>query len=269
MPIKNDKIYTSLCKRIIPVILFYNYQIVKSRHFDDYRTFGNLEQTITVFNKRRVDELVILDIGASKHNYEVNVDILSVLSKNSLMPITFGGGVSTLTDIQNCLSAGCDKVVINSECLRRPDFIKEASRIFGTQCIVVSVDFTTNKDGSFQVFSHAGIDTLGLVAQDFIIKLSELGAGEIILTSVDRDGSFLGYELSILKDLTSRVEIPILINGGCGEPKHMAEAFQLGAEGVLAGSIFYYTEYGYRDIKLYLSDAGFTIRIPHASEKIY
>ena len=136
-----EKKYTNLKKRIIPIILVKDYQVVKSRQFRDFRTFGNLEQTINVFNNRNVDEIIILDIDASKKQTKINLEILSILSKNNIMPLSFGGGINSIKDIELCLKHGCDKVVINSKSLQNINFIKEASSVFGKQCIVCSIDY--------------------------------------------------------------------------------------------------------------------------------
>ena len=252
---------TNLKKRVIPVILFLNYQIVKSRRFEDYRIFGNLEQTICVFNHRAVDEIVILDIGASKQGGGVDLEVLKILSRNSMLPIAYGGGIQTLNEIEKCLSAGCDKIVINSEGIRNPEFIHKASKVFGSQCIVTSVDYTGEAGENCKVFSHSGLNTGHLRVEDFIVQLAEMGAGEMLITNIGHDGTMKGYDKVILNKIASRINVPILINGGCGHPKHMAEVLNSGAEGCCAGSIFYYSEFGYRDIKNYLSSHGINIRM--------
>ena len=140
---------TNLKARVIPTILFKNYQIVKSRSFDNYRTVGNLEQTVDVFRRRKVDELVIQDIGASQTGEGLNLRVLEIMSRHCLMPVAYGGGITKLQDIERCLLVGCDKVIINSEALRRPEFIAEASRCFGKQCIVVSVDYDYLEDKDY------------------------------------------------------------------------------------------------------------------------
>lgn len=260
MSIISHKIKSNLKKRVIPVILFLNYQIVKSRRFEDHRIFGNLEQTISVFNHRNVDEIVILDIGASKQGGGVNTGALEILSRNSTMPIAYGGGIQTLDEIERCLSAGCDKVVINSECIKNPEFIHKASKAFGAQCIVASVDYIAQGQGDWKVFSHSGLNAEHLKLEDFIIQLVEMGAGELLITSVDHEGAMEGYDEVILNKIASKINIPILINGGCGHPRHMVEVLKLGAAGSCAGSIFYYSEFGYKDIKKYLFSHGINIR---------
>lgn len=253
---------SNLKNRVIPIILFYNYLIVKSKTFGDYRVFGNLEQTISVFNQRKVDELIILDIGASKQEIGVNLDVLKILSRSSLMPIGYGGGITKLDDIQKCLAAGCDKVVINTACIRNSAFINEAANAYGSQCIVASVDYCLNaQEKNWTLFSHASGDIEPRDIIEYINHLIELGAGEIILTSVDNDGRMNGYEISLIKSIIQNVNIPLLINGGCGHPDHMREAFDAGASACCASSIFYYTEFGYRDIKTLLRQSGINVRL--------
>ncbi len=252
---------SGLKKRVIPVILFYNYQIVKSREFKDYRIFGNLEQTIAVFNQRKVDELVILDIGASKQKTGVNLMVLKTLSRNSIMPLTYGGGIHTIDEIQQCLSAGCDKVVINSECIQNPDFITKAANTFGSQCIVASIDYTTHGKKQWKVFSHSELPTDHLKAETHAQRLAEIGAGELLITSVDHDGQMEGYDHDLLRSIMGKVNIPILVNGGCGHPQHIAEILKTGASGGCASSVFYYSEFGYKDIKTYLQKENIQVRI--------
>jgi len=251
---------TNLKKRIIPVILIKDYQVVKSRCYKDYRIFGNLEQTINVFNVRDVDEILILDIEPSKKNEHVNVDILKILSRNSLMPITYGGGIHALEDIQSCLKYGCDKVVINTQAILEPDFIKRAAKEFGSQCITVSIDYKIDSK-EFSLLSHAGANINGINLLDFIKKMEDFGAGELYITSVSSEGMMKGYELGLMKKIYEHVSVPIIINGGCGEPVHMQEAINNGAEGVCASSMFLYTEHGYKDVKSFLKINGIEIRI--------
>ena len=252
---------TLLKKRIIPIILFHNYQIVKSRKFTDYRVFGNLEQTVEVFNQRNVDELVILDIGASKYGNGVNIDILKILSRNSTMPLCYGGGIRTLKDIQKCLLSGCDKVVINSELIRNPQLVYKSARMFGSQCIVASIDCFQNNDKQWSVHSHSGQNVDNLNPIEYAKKLISLGAGELLINSVDLDGVMEGYDLDLLESLVKELTVPILICGGCGKPEDMVNAFIMGVDGCCAGSIFYYTEFGYKDIKNYVINNNIPVRI--------
>lgn len=251
---------SNLKKRVIPVILVKDYQVVKSRNFDDFRIFGNLEQTITVFNTRNVDEIIILDIDASKKNLKVNLDYLNILSKNNIMPLSYGGGISSIKDIELCLKHGCDKVVINSQSLKDITFIKEASSVFGKQCIICSIDYIF--DGKeFTIFSHSNLKTNQINLKEYIASLISYGAGEIILTSVDKDGTMSGYDEKFNNIIDQDLEIPILINGGCGTPEHMLHVFNKNPiDAVCASSIFFYTQYGYADLKEFLIKNNIKVR---------
>ena len=255
-----EKSNTNLKKRVIPIILVKDYQVVKSRQFKDYRTFGNLEQTINVFNNRNVDEIIILDIDASKKEKKINLEILKILSKNNIMPLSFGGGINSIKDIELCLKHGCDKVIINSSCLRKIDFIKEASKVFGKQCIVCSIDYKLNNN-DLKIYSHSGVNTEKLEIKTYINDLIDNGAGEIILTSVDNEGLMKGFDKDLHKILSEELEIPILINGGCGEPKDMLEILVKNQfDAVCASSIFFYTQFGYSDIKQFLLKSNINVR---------
>jgi imidazole glycerol-phosphate synthase subunit HisF len=255
-----EKKYTNLKKRVIPIILVKDYQVVKSRQFKDYRTFGNLEQTINVFNNRNVDEIIILDIDASKKNKKVDLEILSILSKNNIMPLSFGGGINSIKDIELCLKYGCDKVVINTSCLKNINFIKEASKVFGKQCIVCSVDYKFDND-NLKIYSHIGLNTEKLEIKNYINDLINNGAGEIILTSVKNEGLMRGFDKNLHKILSGELEIPILVNGGCGEPKDILEILNKNQfDAVCASSIFFYTQFGYSDIKNFLLNNNINVR---------
>tara|TARA_B100000795_G_scaffold269956_1_gene261354 strand:+ start:1490 stop:2257 length:768 start_codon:yes stop_codon:yes gene_type:complete len=253
-----DESNTNLKLRVIPVILVHNMQVVKSRGFSDYRVVGNLEQTIEVFNRRKVDEIIVFDIGASKDNLGVNLNILKLISRNTLMPLSYGGGIASLKDIEKCLSSGCDKVVINSQALRNIKLIKDAVDVFGSQAIVASVDFKlVGKE--YKIYNHAEHDICQTNFLDHIDNVFSAGVGELVLSSVDADGELTGYDLDILSFLPE-TNVPLLINGGCGKPEHMKNAFRNKISGCCAGSIFYYSEYGYRDIKEYLISNSIRVR---------
>jgi len=250
-----------LKKRVIPVILFSDYQVVKSREFKDFRTFGSLEQTINVFNHRNVDEIIVVDIDASKKNLGINLEVLEILSRNSVMPFSYGGGIKNIEDIEKCLRLGCDKVIINSQILKNSNFIKKASATFGSQCIVASIDYNILKNNKWEIYSHAKLPTSKIEIIKYLIKLKNLGAGELILTSVGRDGRMKGYDISLIEKILKEIDIPIILNGGCGTPEHMLKPLNLGVSAVSAGSIFYFSEYSYRDIKEFLRNNNIKVRI--------
>ena len=180
------KIKTNLKTRFIPVIQYHNSQIVKSRSFEDYRTWGNLEMTVDVFNKRRVDELIIVDTSASKNKNPVpNLFVLKILSRNCLMPISYGGGIRSLEDIESCLKHGCDKVIINTHIIQNPDFLKDAVRCFGSQCIIVSLDYKIDNEENHIIFNHSGYAKNKYSFFDYITFINEFKAGEVFLTNVE------------------------------------------------------------------------------------
>ena len=250
---------TKLSKRIIPLILFQDFQVVKSIQYSKFRVVGNFEQTIEVFNIRDVDEIIILDIEASKKNKEINIEVLKILSKNANMPFSFGGGIKNLFDIEKSLKAGADKVIINNSAINNLNFIKEASNQFGSQCIVTSVDYKFNKN-NFSLYSHTKQEELKIDIFDYIKRIEDVGSGEIILSSIDKDGLMKGFDLTLMERVKG-LKIPIILSGGCGNPEHIKEAFAYDIEGVAAGSIFYYSQFSYHDIKKYLYDKKVNVRI--------
>ncbi len=233
-------------------------QVVKSRGFADYRVVGNIEQTIEVFNRRKVDEIIIFDIGASKDNSGVNLNILKMISRNTLMPLSYGGGISSLKDIERCLASGCDKVVINYQAINNIELLKDAVNKFGAQAIVVAIDYKLLNE-KYRVYNHVTGSVLKVELFDFIDKVLSFGIGELVLTSVDADGTLSGYSVDII-DHIADTHTPVLMNGGCGSPEHMASILKKDISGCCAGSIFYYTEYGYKDIKEYLYENNCNIR---------
>jgi cyclase len=251
---------TNLKQRIIPVILFSNFQVLKSRNFSDSRVVGSLEQTINIFNTRDVDEIIILDIESSKKKTGINLDVLKIISRNSTMPITYGGGVSSVQDIENCLKNGCDKVSINSKSIEDIKFIKKSSRVFGSQCIVSSVDYL-KKDNLLKLYSHSNCNVSKIDLFDYIMRLYEGGTGELIITDVDNDGMMKGYDTSLYDKIKNKIDIPVIINGGCGKPEDLLPPLSLGVNGVALSSIFYYSKYSYIDIKKFLKNKNKNIRI--------
>lgn len=249
---------TELTKRIIPLILFQDFHVVKSIQYSKFRVVGNFEQTIEVFNIRDVDEIIILDIEASKKNNEINIEVLESLSRNANMPFSFGGGIKNLFDIEKALKSGADKVIINNHAIDNVSFIKEASIQFGSQCIVTAVDYKINNHNFF-LYSHTKQKNLELDIFDYIKKIEDHGSGEILLSSVDNDGLMKGYDLSLIKKIKN-INIPIILSGGCGNPEHIEKAFNNNIDGVAAGSMFFYSKYSYDDVKSDLKSKNINVR---------
>ena len=245
--------------RIIPCVLLKDWQLVKSIQFGSFRTIGHPTATVRVYNARNVDELIVLDIDASLNNEPINTEIITDMANECFMPLTIGGGIKTIEDVYTVLGAGADKVSINSEAIKRPSFIKEIATIFGSQCVVCSIDIK-KVDGKYRVFTKKE----GLLDIDPIELAKEYerqGAGEILLTSIDREGTTLGYDTELLKLFANTLHIPIIINGGMGKPEHGAEALQNGADALAAAFIFHFTQFTPNMIKEELSHHHYPVRL--------
>jgi len=244
--------------RIIPCVLLKDWQLVKSIGFDSYRTIGHPTSTARIYNARNVDELIILDIDASLNNEDINTEIIADIADECFMPLTIGGGIRTIDDIYKVLNAGADKVSINSKALEDINFLQEASSLFGSQCIVCSID-VKKVNNEYKVFNKSkGI--IDIHPYELAIKYQEHGAGEILLTSVDFEGYTNGYDIELMKLFKNKLNIPIIINGGMGEPKHAVEAFKNGADAIAAAYIFHFSKYTPNDIKKELLEHNILIR---------
>jgi len=233
--------------RVIPCVLLKDWQLVKSISFSSFRTIGHPTSTARIYNARDVDELIVLDIDASLYGEEINIEIISDIANECFMPLTIGGGVRTIEDIYKILDAGADKISINSKALDNLDFIREASSIFGTQCIVCSIDIK-KIDNNYKVYNKSkgilDIDPLELAK-----NYQNYGAGEILLTSVDKEGSTQGYDIELISLFKDKLDIPIILNGGMGKPYDAVEAIKNGADAVAAAYIFHFSQYTPDDIK--------------------
>ena len=245
--------------RVIPCVLLKDWQLVKSIHFDSYRTIGHPTSTARIYNSRNVDELIVLDIDASVGVNTINIEIIRDIAEECFMPLTVGGGIKTIDDIYKILDAGADKVSINSTALEDIDFIKDASTLFGSQCIVCSID-VKKKNDVYKVFSKSK-GLLDIHPLSLAKKYQKYGAGEILLTSVDCEGSTNGYDIDLIKIFKNELDIPLIINGGMGEPIHAVEAINNGADAVAAAYIFHFSKYTPDDIKLMLNKNGIPSRI--------
>jgi len=245
--------------RVIPCVLLKDWQLVKSIQFDSFRTIGHPTSTARIYNARDVDELIVLDIDASMDEDEINTEIITDIADECFMPLTIGGGIKTIDDIYTILNAGADKVSINTKALESREFIKEASSIFGSQCIICSID-VKKINNQFKVYTRRdGI--LDLDPLELALEYEKQGAGEILLTSVDNEGTTNGYNLELLKYFENKLSIPIIINGGMGMPHHAVEAVQNGADAVAAAYIFHFSQYTPNDIKLEMNQNSINVRI--------
>jgi cyclase len=244
--------------RVIPCVLLKDWQLVKSINFESYRTIGHPTSTARIYNSRNVDELIVLDIDASLNTDEINIEIIRDIADECFMPLTIGGGISTISDIKKVLDAGADKVSINSAALNSVAFIDEASKIFGSQCLVCSIDVKKNK-GVYRVFSKSQ-GSLDINPLDLAKKYQEHGAGEILLTSVDNEGTMQGYDIELIKMFKGNLKIPIILNGGMGSPSHAVKAIQNGADAIAAAYIFHFSRFTPDDIKEKMAGANIPVR---------
>jgi cyclase len=247
--------------RIMPTLLYKDVGLVKGVGFDSWRRVGAALQAIKVYNMRDVDELVFLDITATPDHRPPAFADIDELADNCFMPMTVGGGVRTVEDIRNLLAVGADKVAVNTAAIETPELIREGASHFGAQCIVVSIDVRRHADGRTEVFSHCGTRPTGLDPVQWAKHAEAMGAGEVLLTSIDRDGTMTGYDIPLTTAVSQAVGIPVVASGGAGNYEHMADALREGhASAVAAASIFHFTEQTPKEAKQYLAARGFPVR---------
>lgn len=247
--------------RVMPTLLFKEVGLVKGIGFDSWRRIGPAMQAVKVYNMRQVDELVFLDIAATPNGALPDFQLIDELADHCFMPLTVGGGVRSVEDIRALLAVGADKVAINTAAVADPQLIAKGAALFGSQCITVSIDVLRKPDGGVEVMTHCGRQPTGLDPVAWAREAERLGAGEILLGSVDRDGTMRGYDLPLIRSVTQAVNIPVIASGGAGSYAHMAEAIiEGGADAVAAASIFHFTEMTPREAKLYLAGQGLPVR---------
>ncbi len=252
--------------RIIPILTFNGFALVKTKKFSNPRMVGNPVQSARVFNSRNVDELIFIDIFASQQKRKINLRVVEPVINECFMPVTIGGGITCIEDISNLMRIGADKVVIKTAALQKPEFIKEAVKIFGSQAIVIAVDVVTNDDDLH--IHHFDTDIAGVDAIDFVKRMEDLGAGEICITDVHNDGMMIGFNSDLFSKVSENASVPIIASGGAGKTSHFAELMDnTSVSGIGAASIFYFTKYTPYDIKNKLKDHGHPVRIfdPHLS----
>ena len=247
--------------RVIPTLLWKNHGLVKGVGFDSWRRVGTVLPAIKVYNLREVDEMVVLDINATLDNREPDYDSVTEFSTECFVPLTVGGGIRNIDQIRKLLLAGADKVSINSAAYSNPTLISEAAHCFGSQCVVASIDVRRHADGRYECFSHSGTRPTGLAPEVWAKKLESLGAGEILLTSVERDGTMQGYDLSLIESVSHCVSIPVIASGGAGSYQDMLSALTQGhASAVAAASIFHFTQQTPLEAKRHLARNGLAVR---------
>jgi cyclase len=254
-----------LAKRVIPCLDVNQGRVVKGTNFVNLRDAGDPVQVASRYEEEGADELVFLDITASHEQRDIMIDVVQRTAEQVFMPLTVGGGIRTIDDIRALLNAGSDKVSINSAACYRPEFVREAALRFGSQCIVVNIDpkrVDYNGHEVWEVHVNGGRKPTGLEAVAWACRVEELGAGEIVLTSMDCDGTKDGYDLEITAAVSAAVSIPVVASGGAGHPKHLADAITVGkADAALAASIFHFGEYTIRETKQVMAQQGVAVRL--------
>ena len=250
-----------LKKRIIPCLDVKDGRVVKGINFLDLVDAGDPVQQAKFYSENGADEICFLDIGASLENRDTILKMVEKTAEEVFIPLTVGGGVRSIENIQNLLKAGADKVSINSAAIKDPDIIKKSSKYFGSQCIVVAVDVKKDDD-SWKVHSHGGTQNTNIDALEWLLKVEDLGAGEILLTSMDKDGTKSGFDLEILSLANDVLNIPVIASGGVGSIEHFYEGVKIGkADALLAASVFHFNEFSIMDVKNYLRDKNIKVRI--------
>lgn len=246
--------------RIIPTLLWKDFGLVKGECFDSWRRVGSILPAVKVYNSREVDELILVDITATEQNREPDYASVAEYAAHCFVPMTVGGGISKVEHIQKLLRAGADKVCLNSVLYKDPNLVAEAVKRFGSQCIVASVDVKAER-GDYFCYSHCGTQATGKPVLAWVKELALMGVGEILLTSVDRDGTFSGYDVGLVQKVVSALKIPVIASGGAGNYEHMFELLdQAKPSAVAAASIFHFTEQTPKEAKKYLAGKGVHIR---------
>ena len=251
-----------LKKRIIPCLDINKGRVVKGINFINLIDAGDPAEQAKIYNDNGADEICFLDITASNENRNTILEVVKKTTVNCFIPLTVGGGVRSIKDISNLLLAGADKVSINTAAVENSKLITEAAKKFGSQCVVVAVDAKKTKDNKWEVFTHGGRKATGKDVLNFVKKMEKAGAGEILLTSMDRDGTQKGYDLDLTKKVSNSINIPVIASGGVGNLEHLHQGFKIGkASAVLAASIFHFGKHSIIEAKQYLDSKGIPVRI--------
>ena len=250
-------------KRIIPCLDVDNGRVVKGTSFVNLRDAGDPAELAAYYNDQGCDELVFLDITASSDNRNTMINVVEQVSAEVFIPLTVGGGIRSISNIRDMLRAGADKISLNTAAVKDPQLVSESAQEFGSQCIVAAIDAKRNEDlGIWEVYVNGGRTPVGLNVIEWARELVDLGAGELLLTSMDTDGQQSGYDLDLLKSVSESVSVPVIASGGAGEMEHIYNAFERGkADAVLAASIFHFGKYTVNDVKKYLKEQGIAVRI--------
>ncbi len=249
-----------LAKRIIPCLDVLEGRVVKGIQFKNLRLAGDPPKLARLYEDQGADEIVFLDIGASPENRKILINVVKKTAEELSIPLSVGGGIRSVKDMEEVLCSGADKISVNTAAVKNPEIIREGAEIFGSQCIIVAID-AKRREGGWEVYIYGGRKPTGLDAVEWAKKVERLGAGEILLTSMDRDGTTSGYDVELTRAISSAVSIPVIASGGAGSPEHMYEVLTIGkADAALAASIFHYGVYTVRSIKEYLRKRGVLVR---------
>ncbi|MGE4483049.1 imidazole glycerol phosphate synthase subunit HisF [Acidocella sp.] len=246
--------------RVIPCLDVKDGRVVKGVNFISLRDAGDPVEQATLYDQAGADELTFLDITASSDNRDTILDVVHRTAEKVFLPLTVGGGIRSVQDMRRLLLAGADKCSINSAAISRPELVSEAAGKFGSQCVVVAVDARQTSPGTWEVFSHGGRKPTGLDVLQWVRRLEELGAGEILLTSMDRDGTGKGFDLELLRKVCAAVKLPVIASGGVGKLQHFVEGAQAGATGLLAASVFHFGQFSIAQVKQALAEAHLPVR---------
>ncbi|GBD56697.1 imidazole glycerol phosphate synthase subunit HisF [Gluconobacter wancherniae] len=247
--------------RVIPCLDVKDGRVVKGVNFVSLRDAGDPVEQAKLYDAAGADELTFLDITASVENRDTILDVVRRTAEAICLPLTVGGGVRTCDDMRRLLLAGADKCAVNSAAIKRPELIAEAAERFGSQCVVVAIDARSNERGGWEVYAKGGREPTGLDAITWARKMQDLGAGEILLTSMDRDGTRSGFDLDLLDAVCAAVTIPVIASGGVGELEHFVEGAKAGASGLLAASVFHFGQFQVGEVKAALNEAGLPVRL--------
>jgi cyclase len=248
--------------RVIPCLDVKDGRVVKGVNFVSLRDAGDPVEQAAIYDAAGADELTFLDITASSDNRDTILDVVSRTAERIFLPLTVGGGIRSVADMRRLLLAGADKCSVNSAAIARPELVAEAAVKFGSQCVVVAIDARQASAGKWEVFSHGGRVNTGLDVIEWAKRMAALGAGEILLTSMDKDGTGAGFDLELLRAVCGAVRLPVVASGGVGTLEHFVEGAKAGATGLLAASVFHFAKFSIQDVKSALHDAGLPVRQP-------
>jgi cyclase len=252
----------ALKKRLIPSLLLLDGRCVKGRQFKDFRDTGNPITAARVYDAQGADELIFLDITASSQARAATLEIVSTVAEQCFMPLCVGGGVRTVDDVRTLLEAGADKVSVNTGAVERPDLISEGARRFGNQCIVLSIDCRRHDGGEYEVFTYAGTHATGLDPVEWATRAVDLGAGEVLITSIDREGTMEGYDIELTRAVSSAVSVPVIAQGGCGNLEHLVEVIEDGGvDAVSCASMLHFTDQSVIKARAHMKTYGVDVRI--------